>query len=83
MSVLNWTAADTARAKEIWADYQRAHDVSGRLGQTVGIDPVSGHIWFGDSIADVVSQRDTDRVDSSLFFERVGAETYWRKGGRR
>jgi len=80
---LNWTAADTARAKAIWAEYQRTHDLSGRLGETVGIDPVSGALWFGTSIADVVSQRDADGSDSPLFFARIGAETYWRKGGRR
>ena len=83
MSVLNWTESDTARAKELWADYQREHDLSGRQGQTVGIDPASGALWFGDSIGDVVSQRDSAGLDTPLFFERVGAQTYWRKGGRR
>jgi len=64
MSVLDWTASGTAKAREIWADYQRRHDVSDRLGQTVGIDPDTGRIWFGDTISDVVAQRDNDGVDS-------------------
>jgi hypothetical protein len=79
----NWTTADTAKAKEIWAEYQREHDLSDRVGQTVGIDPESGKLWIGDSIADVVAQRDADDNQSPLLFERVGAATYWRKGGRR
>jgi hypothetical protein len=83
MSVSTWTEADTAKAKQIWADYQRNNDVSNRLGQTVGIDPSSGRLWFGESMADVVAQRDAHGNDSPLFFERVGSETYWRKGGRR
>lgn len=83
MSVMNWNVADTARAREFWVDYQREHDLSERQGQTVGIDPVTGAVWFGDSIADVVSQRDSAGLDTPLFFERVGARTYWRKGGRR
>lgn len=83
MSVSNWSEADTAKAKQIWADYQRRHDVSSRAGETVGIDPESGRLWFGESISDVVAQRDADGIDWPLFFERVGSETYWRKGGRR
>lgn len=80
---MNWTVADTAKAREFWADYQREHSLSERQGQTVGIAPVSGAMWFGDSIADVVCQRDREGLDTPLFFERVGARTYWRKGGRR
>ena len=46
MSVSNWTDADSAKAQEIWADYQQQHDLSSRTGQTAGIDPASGRIWF-------------------------------------
>jgi len=82
MSVSNWTESDTAEAKRIWTEFRKDHDVSDRLGQTVGIDPGSGHLWFGNSISDVIAQRDADGIDSALFFERVGSETYWRKGGQ-
>ncbi len=83
MTVPNWTEADSDRARELWSDYQQHHDLSGRAGQTAGIDPVSGRIWFGDSIQDVVAQRDADATDAPLFFMRVGSSTYYRKGGRR
>src|SRR5207244_445867 len=40
MPVHNWTAEDTARARQYWAEYQRTHDVSGRTGLTI-----AGHSW--------------------------------------
>lgn len=83
MTVSTWTEQDTASAKQIWADYQKEHDLSGRSGQTAGIDPKTGRIWFGESIADVVAQRDAEGLDSPLRFERIGSEAYYRKGGRR
>ena len=63
-------------------EYQKQHDLSDRIGQTAGIDPASGRIWFGESIQDIVCQRDAQGLHSPLFFERVGSETYFRKGGR-
>lgn len=44
MSIPNSTVVDTARAREIWAEYQCQHDVSDRMGQAVGIEPISGRI---------------------------------------
>ena len=80
MSVTAWTDDDSLRAKQIWIEYQRHHDISSRIGQTAGIDPVSGRIWFGDSILDVVSQRDAEGLSDPLYFERVGSDTYYQKG---
>ena len=76
----NWTEADSIKAKQIWEQYQQQHNVSDRVGQTVGIDPQSGQVWFGESIRDIVLQRDANDIKSALFFERVGSETYIRKG---
>ncbi len=42
-----WTSADSARAQQIWDEYLRSHDVSQQQGQAVGIDPATGHVWFG------------------------------------
>ena len=78
----NWREIDSLKAKQIWTAYQQQHDLSERVGQTVGIDPVSGRMWFGESIRDVVSQRDAEGLDSPLFFERVGSPVYFRKGVR-
>lgn len=83
MTAANWTAAESDRAQEIWSDYQRTHDLSAHAGQTAGIDPASGRIWFGDSIRSGVAQRDAAGVGAPLYFVRVGSATYYRKGGHR
>lgn len=79
----NWTQTDSRKAKQIWEEYQKQHNLSDRTGQTVGIDPKSKRIWFGTSIQDIVLQRNSEGLNSPLFFERVGSETYFRKGGHR
>jgi hypothetical protein len=83
MAFVNWEESDSAQAKRIWMDYQRQHDLSDRIGQTVGIDPRSGCIWFGSSVRDIVSQRAAEGLHSPLYFERVGSDTYLHKGSRR
>lgn len=83
MTVSHWTEADSTRAQQIWSEYQQQHDLLGKAGQTAGIDPAGGRIWFGDSIQDVVAQRNADGSDVPLFFMRVGSATYYRKGGHR
>ena len=74
---------DVDRAEQIWAEYKAKHDLSARLGEAAGIDPVSGRIWFGESIVDISRQLEAEGLDIPLFFVRVGYRTYYRKGGRR
>ncbi len=83
MNTSVWTNGATTEAKKIWSRYQEQHSLSDLEGQTAGIDPCSGHIWFGESVQDIVAQRDAEGIQSPLFFERVGSETYFRKGHRR
>ena len=83
MVVSNWTDAETDRALRIWSDYQRQHDVSDRMGQTAGIDPVSGRVWFGQSAKDIWCQMEAEGVDTPLYYVRVGVDYYVRKGGHR
>ena len=52
---------DTAKAREIWAEYQRQHDISDRTGQAVGIDPVSERIGFGRKALDIARKTLGDR----------------------
>ncbi len=80
MSGNPWTESDTARAQGFWAEYQRQHDISDRVGQTAGIDPASGRIWFGASAKDIVAQMEAEGVATPLYFVRVGADHYLRKG---
>jgi hypothetical protein len=80
MVVVNWEESDSAKAKRIWIDYQRQHDLSDRVGQTAGIDPRGGRIWFGSSVRDIVAQRAAEGLHSPLYFERIGSEAYLHKG---
>ena len=83
MSGSSSAVVDTARAREIWAEYQRQHDVSDRMGQTVGIDPISGRIWFGRKALDIARQMRAEGIDRPFYCVRVGLDFYGRKGGRR
>ena len=76
----NWTKTDLRKCKQIWAEYQKKHDITERIRQTAGIDPKSGQIWFGDSALEIVKKRETEGLTSPLFFERVGYAAYLRKG---
>ena len=80
MKHANWTDADSRKCKQIWAEYQKQYDISDQIGQTAGIDPKTGRIWFGDSAIDFVEQRRAEGLTSPLFFERVGYEAYLWKG---
>ena len=82
MALAKWKEADSAKAKQIWVEYQRQHDLLGRIGVSAEIDPRSGRIWFGESISDIVLQRNAERLDSPLFFERIGSEAYFHEGSR-
>jgi hypothetical protein len=77
------TEADTQRAQHYWVEYQRQHDVSSRQGQTVGIDPASGHIWFGASAQEIMIQMEAEGAVTPLYFVRVGVDYYLRKGRQR
>jgi len=83
MTASTWTDSDTAKAQQVWLEYQKHHDLSACLGKTAGIDPNTGRVWIGESSQDVLAQRDADGIDSLLLFERIGSSTYYRKGGRR
>lgn len=74
------TKEDALRAEALWEEYQRTHDVSARGGQTAGIDPETGRLWFGESIPEVIAQRDASGVDRPLHFVRIGSTAYYRKG---
>ena len=78
-----WTDADTQRALDFWHEYERTHDLSGLQGKAVGIDPVGGRVWFGDTAADVARAARADGGQAELLTIRVGYDYYQRKGGRR
>jgi len=75
-----WKEGDTERALQFWAEYQKLHDVSDRHGQTVGIDPLSGRVWFGKSAIEVVKNAQADGFEPPFYLLRVGYDYYRRKG---
>jgi hypothetical protein len=83
MAASDWSEPESRRAQEIRSEYQLHHDLSAKAGQAAGIDAASGSIWFGDSIRDVIAQRDAEGSRAPFYFMRVGSATYYRKGGHR
>ena len=79
----HWTDTMTEQARQLWAVYQQHHDISTRRGQTAGIDPVSGRVWFGESAKTIVAQMQAAGESAPLYFVRVGSEYYLRKGQHR
>ena len=82
MSIAHLTQEQTARALQIWADYQQQHDLSDRVGQAAGIEPVSGRVWFGESALDIRRQMQVEGIDRAFFCARVGSPGYLIKKGR-
>lgn len=76
-------SVDIERARALWDEYCQRHDTAPRHGQTAGIEPASGRIWFGDSAVDVHRQKVADGIDAPLYVVRVGYDYYLRKGRRR
>ncbi len=66
MTLFPWTESDTAKAEQIWLENQKQHDLSTSIGKTAGIDPNTGCVWIGESIQDVLSQRDADKIESLI-----------------
>ena len=77
-----WDPADSVKCKQIWEAYQQEHDLSARHGQTAAIDPKTGRIWFGESIEDVLMQREAEGLKSPMYWQRVGHVAYFLKKGR-
>jgi hypothetical protein len=83
MSTSQLTDVDIKKAQEIWTEYQKQHDVSDRTGRAVGIDPVTGRIWFGERALDIADQLPAEGIDRPFYCVRVGRDYYLRKGGHR
>jgi len=77
------SSVDVDRARAIWSDYCRSNDISALEGQTAGIEPVTGRIWFGESAIEVHDKMVADGVDMPFYAVRVGLDYYLRKGGSR
>jgi len=82
MNVTAWKPEYTARAEQIWDEYQRQHDLSEQRGKVAAIDPITGRIWIGEAGVDVAQQMETEGIDTPVYLVRVGFPSYVRKGRR-
>lgn len=82
MTASLWTDQETKRAQQIWAEYADRHDLSAQRGQTAGIDPVTGRIWFGADAEEILVELEAEGLRTPLYFVRVGYDYYFRKGYR-
>jgi hypothetical protein len=83
MPATPWSDADSRKARQIWEDYQKQNDVSAYQGQAVGIDPISGDVWFGESAMEIAQGLQDQGRFRPLFYLRVGKPYYQRKGGHK
>jgi hypothetical protein len=83
MSTSQLTDVDIKKAEQIWAEYQKQHDISDRKGGAVGIDPISGLVRFGERALDIAEQMRAEGIDRPFYCVRVGRDYYLRKGGHR
>jgi hypothetical protein len=74
-----WKPEYTARAREIWEEFQRRNDLSAQTGKVAAIDPVSGRVWIDESGVDVAEQMALEGVNSPVYLVRVGYGSYVRK----
>lgn len=82
MPTSTWKPEFTARAVELWEDYQRQHDLSNQIGKVAAIDPVTGRVWIDESGVDVAAQMQKEGVDTPVYLVRIGYPSYLRKGRR-
>src|SRR5437773_339036 len=82
MPTSTWKPEYTAHALDLWAEYQRHHDLSSQVGKVAAIDPVSGRVWIDESGVDVVAQMRSEGADVPVYFVRIGYPSFVKKGRR-
>src|SRR5262245_11985295 len=76
-------ALDTEKAKRIWAEYERTHDLGGMQNLAVGIDPESGEVHFGKSMEEIGERLEQEGRFKPLFYRWVNDPAYFHRGVRR
>jgi len=74
---------DVEKAKVVWAEYQRTHDLSERTGEAVGVDPTTGELFFGRGAGEIIDKLRAEGRFRFLMFWRIGYPCYSRARGRR
>lgn len=71
---------DGEKAKQIWAEYERTHDLHGMEHLAVGIDPDTGVVHFGTSMKDIGNRLDREGRFRPLYYRWVNRPNYYRHG---
>jgi len=82
MVKLETKPVNVERAKEIWAEYQKRHDVSSLKGQYAMIEPNSGRVWIGETPLSVADKMHADGCFEPVYGIMVGYDYFVRKGHR-
>ena len=83
MKHLDHPKLDTEKAKQIWAEYERTHDLSGMEKLAVGIDPETGDVHFGKSMMEIGERLRSEGRFKPLFYRWVSDPSYFHRGVRR
>jgi hypothetical protein len=73
---------DVNKAQQIWAEYERSHDLTDRQSEAVGIDPETGEVFFGESAKAITLRLVREGRNRPLYFRWVNNPIYGRKGRR-
>jgi hypothetical protein len=83
MNQLTRSAFDTEKAKQIWEEYERTHDLRGMEKLAVGIDPETGEVHFGTSMRDIGERLEREGQFKPLYYRWVNDPSYYHRGVRR
>ena len=74
---------DVEKATQVWAEYQLTHDLTNRKGEAVGVDPISGDVFFGRSAGEIIDKLRAEGRFRMLMYWRIGYPWYSRARGVR
>lgn len=74
---------DSDKARRIWDEFARTHDLTGKEQLAVGIDPETEEVFFGTTAKQIVARLREEGQFRPLFFRWVNDPCYFHKGGRR
>lgn len=83
MSQVTHPPFDGEKARQIWAEYERSHDLSGIGDLAVGIDPETGEVHFGASLEEIGTRLEREGRFKPLFYRWVNDPNYYHRGVRR
>lgn len=80
MSATLLSQQEIAAAEAVWATYLQNESERGHDGEVAGIDPHSGEVTLGRTIAEIVERRSARGQTGPLMFKRIGSLAVYRKG---